>query len=421
MKILLLNQFFWPDSSATSQLLTDLARGLAERGHDVDVICAQGGYGLADEGSAPTARIYRAGALPFVRGPFGRVLSYLSFYISATLRGLTLDRPDLVITLTTPPLLSLLGTLIKSLRGSRHFIWEMDIYPDVAVDLNYFRAGGIIDRVVGALADLSRRRVDGVIALGECMKDRLMRRGLPADQIFVADNWADGAAIRQVPRPGNPDDLVLLYSGNLGLAHDLGTLLGTMDILKHDPQFKFLFVGSGGRRKELEDFCALHEIRSVELRPYAQRSNLGESLGAGDIGLVTQRNACLGSVVPSKVYGLLAAGRPILFVGPREATPARIIARYACGWQIDCGDVDSLVSLLRRLAKDPDEVHAAGNRARQALLQEYDLPIGVARICAIVGASRIRRRPSTLSSSSAEDGSPTFTDAVVPSSAPTAR
>ena len=421
MKILLLNQFFWPDSSATSQLLTDLARGLADRGHEVDVICAGGGYAVAEEGSAPPARIFRVGALPFVRGPLGRILSYLSFYISATLRGLTIDRPDLVITLTTPPLLSLLGTLIKTLRGSRHFIWEMDIYPDVAVDLNYFRADGIIARVTGALADLSRQRADGVIALGECMKERLMRRGLPADRIFVADNWADGAAIRPITRPGDPDELVLLYSGNLGLAHDLGTLLGAIDALKHTDQFRFLFVGSGGRRKELEQFCAEHDVRSVELRPYAQRSDLGASLGAGDIGLVTQRNACCGSVVPSKVYGLLAAGRPILFIGPGEATPARIIQTHACGWHVDCGDVNALVRLLQHLAEHPQEVRAAGDRARQALLQEYDLPIGVARICAIVGASQVRRRSTTTTSSSNENGDTTLTEAAVPTSAPASR
>ena len=420
MRILLLNQFFWPDSSATSQLLTDLARGLADRGHQVDVICAGGGYGLADEGSAPSARIFRAGALPFVRGPVGRMLSYLSFYVSATLRGLTLPRPDLVITLTTPPLLSLLGTLIKVLRGSRHFIWEMDIYPDVAVDLNYFKAGGALDRITGVLADLSRRRADGVIALGDCMKQRLMRRGLPADRIFVAENWADGAAIRPVRRPGNPDDLVLLYSGNLGLAHDLDTLLGAIAALRHEDSFKFLFVGSGGRRAELEAFCVERGIHSVELRPYAQRSNLGESLGAGDIGLVTQRDACCGSVVPSKVYGLLAAGRPVLFIGPREATPARIIAQYACGWQIDCGDVAALVSLLHRLAADPAEVRAAGSRARQALLEQYDLPIGVARICAIVGASQIRGR--SLTSSAPRPGNEaTISTKMAPSSAPAAR
>ena len=105
----------------------------------------------------------------------------------------------------------------------------------------------------------------------------------------------------------------------------------------------------------------------------------------GDIGLVTQQNACSGAVVPSKVYGLLAAGRPILFIGPADATPAAIIHRYRCGWHIECGDVDGLVELLAQLSAQPELVRAAGQRARETLLAHYDRPLGVARICDILG------------------------------------
>ena len=392
MKILLLNQFFWPDSAATSQLLTDLARGLAEQGHTVYAIAADGdgGYAVAEAGDPPPVEIHRVKALPFARGSIGRVLSYLSFYLSAAVRGLTLPRPDLVLTLTTPPLLSLLGTLIGALRGSRHFIWEMDVYPDVAIDLNYFKAGGLADRVTGALADLSRRRADGIIALGECMKQRLVARGIDARRIAVAENWADAGAIHPQPRPGNPDQLVLLYSGNLGLAHDLDTLTESMRQLRDDSRFRFLFVGSGGRRQELAGFCEKHRITSVELRPYVKREGLSQSLSAGDIGLVTQREACCGSVVPSKVYGLLAAGRPILFIGPKDATPARLVERFSCGWHIDCNDSSALTAMLQYLAANPSVVAQAGRRARQVLVDHYDLPLGVARIVSILGADQAR-------------------------------
>ena len=410
MKILLLNQFFWPDSSATSQLLTDLARALAAEGHQVTAISSdKGGYAIAaDAAQAPPVRMLRVPALPFVRGSLGRVLSYLSFYISAALQGLSLPRQDVVVTLTTPPLLSLLGTLIKQLRGSRHFIWEMDMYPDVAIDLNYFKAGGVLDRGVGWLADLSRHRADGIIALGECMRDRLIRRGVDPARISVADNWADGQAIAPLPRAGNPAHLVLLYSGNLGLAHDLDTLTAAMASLREDARFRFLFVGSGGRRQELASFIAAHALSAVELRPYVQRDSLSQSLSAGDIGVVTQREECCGSVVPSKVYGLLAAGRPILFVGPAEATPARIIARFGCGWHIEVGQADQLVGLLTHLAGHRDEVVAAGLRARRALLDHFDLPHGVARILAILSG---RSYVSSLSS-------PNTTSALSATSAP---
>jgi colanic acid biosynthesis glycosyl transferase WcaI len=393
MRILLLNQFFWPDSAATSQLLTDLARHLAEEGHEVFAVCADGNYAVQDSGSRPNVTIQRVKALPFGRGKVGRLLSYLSFYVMAAFNSLKLPRPDLVLTLTTPPLLSLLGTLLKLTRGSRHFIWEMDVYPDVAVDLGYFKAGGMTERVTGLLADYSRDRADGVIALGECMKDRLMSRGLAALKIHVADNWADGYEITPHTRPGDPNKLVLLYSGNLGLAHDVETVTGSILQLRNDPRFEFIFVGSGGRRAELAAFCASEKLDSVEFRPYVQRANLGESLGIGDIGLVTQRDACCGSVVPSKVYGLLAAGRPVLFVGPKDATPSLIVQRFACGWQIDCGDSDGLTKLLLHLADHKEEIVQAAERARAALLDHYDLPIGVARIAGILG---LRSSTTTL-------------------------
>lgn len=386
MKILLLNQFFWPDSSATSQLLTDVARELVREGHEVTAISAEGGYALAAEEQAPAVRSVRVRSLRFVRGHLGRVLSYASFYVTAAWRALTLPRQDVVLTLTTPPLLSLLGNAVKLLRGSRHFVWEMDVYPDIAVALGTFRANGVLDRVVGWLADGSRRHADGVIALGACMKTRLVERGTDASKIVVAENWADGRAIEVLPRPGDPEKLVLLYSGNLGLAHDLGTIEGAMRELREDARFSFVFAGSGGRRAELAAFVQAQSLTAVELRPYVQRGSLKESLAAGDVGLVTQRNEACGLVVPSKVYGLLAAGRPILFIGPAAATPARIVDRFSCGWHVECGDVAGLSRLLRHLANNRNEVRIAGERAREALLQNFDLPLGVARIAAILGA-----------------------------------
>jgi colanic acid biosynthesis glycosyl transferase WcaI len=394
MKILFINQFFWPDSSATSQQLTDLTTSLAGKGHQVTVLCSEGGYATAASSTPPAGvNIVRVKTLRYVRGKLGRVLSYFSFYISAMARGLTFPHQDVVVSLTTPPLISLLGTFIHYLRRSRHFVYEQDMYPDVAVDLKMFKAGGVADHVVGALADLGRRHADAVIALGPCMRDRLIARGIPAERIVIAENWASAAAIQPMPRPGDPSELVLLYSGNLGLAHDLDTLTGAIQQLKPMPgklsSFRFLFVGSGGRRKELEDFCLINEIHSVELRPYVSRDRLAEGLAAGDIGVVTQHNVCCGSVVPSKLYGILAAGRPVLFIGPKAATPAVVIQRHNCGWQIDPGDVAGLTRLLNHLSLNPDLVHQAGVRARQALIDYYDLPISIDRIESILTSSPI--------------------------------
>ena len=390
MRVLLLNQFFWPDSAATSQLLTDLATGLKDIGHEVHVICAAEGYALADASADdPGVIIHRVNSLPFVRGKLGRALSYASFFVSCAWRGLLMPRVDLVLTLTTPPLLSIIGMALKKLRGSRHFIWEMDVYPDVAVDLNYIKSGGLVERMAGFLLDSSRAKSDGILALGECMQKRLLARGIPGSKVHVADNWANGKLIRPVPRPYSSKSLTLLYSGNLGLAHDIDTVFETMDKLRTDPRFRFVFAGGGLLRDSLRAKCQQAAITSAEFKPYSERHNLAERLANCDLGLITQREACLGSVVPSKTYGLLAAARPIIFIGPAESTVATIIKRFKCGWQVDNGDVNGLVSLLKILVSQPGRLQAAGKAARIAFETHYDLPLGVARICFLLGASEL--------------------------------
>ena len=385
MKVLFVNQFYWPDSSATSQQLTDLTVGLAARGMQVSVLCGDRTSGNSAGSEPPrNVEVYRVKTVAYSRRNLDRIRSYLSFYAGALVRILTMPRQDVIVSFTTPPAISLLGTIARHLRGSRHFVYEHDIYPDVAIDLGHLKANGLIARIVGALADFSRRDAEKVIALGECMKARLIARGIPASHIVIAEDWANSQAIQPMPRPGDPSQLVLLYSGNFGLAHDVDTLTGAMLLLKDDPRFHFLFVGSAGNKKELTGFIAQHELQSAEFRPYVDRDKLSEGLAAGDIGLVTQHNICCGSVVPSKVYGILAAGRPVLFIGPRTATPALIVKQYQCGWQIDPGDVYALCRLLLTLAANPHQVQQAGRRARQALVQHFDLPISVARVAAIL-------------------------------------
>jgi glycosyltransferase involved in cell wall biosynthesis len=302
------------------------------------------------------------------------------------LRG---PKPDLILTLTTPPALGVLGCLIKTITGARHFIWEMDVYPDIAVDLGVLNRHSWLTRTLGAAFDYSRRRADGIIALGECMRERLVRRGIRHSRINIVENWADGRQIQPCPFPG-PRPLRILYSGNLGLAHDVDTIQAAIHHYGSDTRFHFDFAGAGPQRATLEAFCREQQVANTSFTGYRPSVDLEQTFGGCHIGLVTQKPATLGSVVPSKTYGLMAAGRPILYIGPREATPACIIGRFHCGWQIDPGDTNALITLLELLASNPGLVREAGARGRNAFLQHYDLPIGVARICSILGVTQAK-------------------------------
>jgi glycosyltransferase involved in cell wall biosynthesis len=383
VRLLLINQFFWPDTAPTGRFLLDVARALEGPEVQMTAICGASGYGTTDDTPCPPVRILRPSATHFSRDVLGRILSYGSFLAGAFVAGFRVGRPDTVVTLTTPPLTSVFGRMLKLSRGCRHFIWEMDIYPDIAVDLGALKPHSILTSVIGALADWSRRNADGIIVLGEEMKARLIARDIPEHKIHVAENWADGAEITPLPFPEGP--LVVHYSGNLGLPHEVETISSAIQRYANDSRFQFVFAGGGKRRQDMENFCGAQGVANVLFRPYSSGAELGASLAEGHIGLVTQLPETCGSLVPSKTYGIMAAGRPVLYIGPRDGTPARLIERFQCGWQVNPGDTAGLAHLLERLNAERHLIFEAGARARRAFEEQYDRPIAAARIVKILG------------------------------------
>ncbi len=314
----------------------------------------------------------------FGHGKLEKLVSYGSFGFGAAWRVLFSSRVDVVVSMTTPPLLAMLGYIAQR-RGSRHYIWEMDVYPDVAVEVGFFRRGGWADRLTGWLADFPRRRADGIIALGPCMAERLERRVHGTTPIYVVHNWADGETLR--PRPFVRDRrLKVFYSGNLGLAHDFETVTPAIRALNEG----FLFRFSGGGPQKAAVARELAGLPWCEFQGYHRREELGAAFGENDIGLVTQRAATVGTLVPSKVYGVMAAGRGVLYVGPAGSTVGQILAEHGVGWRVDNGDVGGLRQLLERLRANPDEVEATGQRARAVFEREFDKPGQVAKIWRIL-------------------------------------
>jgi glycosyltransferase involved in cell wall biosynthesis len=386
MRFLLINQFFAPDPAPTGQLLADVARALTAAGHSVRVVCGGASYVDCDadgDHGLELVDVRRVGNTPFRRGFLSRLGSYFIFFLTAVRYAAFDKRSDVVLTLTTPPLLSLTGTLAKVLRGSRHVIWEMDVYPDIAVALGVISPEGLLDRTIGGLADFSRRHADKIIALGPCMSDRLSNRGIPLAKLTVVQNWVDGCRIS--PR-SLPDliPMILLYSGNLGRAHDTATLGEAMSKLSSSGKFQFVFAGAGDGYAELRANCEMRQATNVRFLPYQDGRLLADHLGTCHIGLVTQRASTCGAVVPSKTYGLMAAGRPFIFIGPVEATPALLIRTHQCGWHVLPGDSEGLVALLRLLAESPRLIQEAAGRAREAFLESCELQIGTSRVVRIL-------------------------------------
>lgn len=379
MRILLLNQFFHPDLSAVAQLATDLAEDLVGAGHEVTALAARGGY-LGEERlpSLETwrgVRIVRVAATSFgKRSIAGRVADYASFYATAAARGLALSRHDVVIATTAPPLVASIGALLRGVKGTRFVYWMQDVYPELAVEFGVIGPRSMAARTFERVARATLRRADAVVVLGEAMGDRIASKGVSPERIYVIPNWSDPAGVRPVP-PGENAFLrehglvgktVILYSGNMGRGHDMRTLLDAARRLEDHTDLVFAFIGDGAKRAEVE--AASRDLPSIRLIPYQPRERLAESLSAGALHVVTQDPCTLGLIEPSKLYGVMAAGRPVLFIGPSTSEAARTVVREGVGEVVANGDVEGAARAVLRLTARAGEL---GARARGALERVY--------------------------------------------------
>jgi colanic acid biosynthesis glycosyl transferase WcaI len=373
--IYFVNQYGWPDGAATAQILCDALRAVPPSVRVV-LIQSHGRYSLMDQGSeAPPVEIRRLWA-PAVtnRRTSGKLLAFLAFYLQAFVVLSTRPRGSDVVVMTTPPFLNWLGSASKVLRGGRLVSWEMDVYPEILFANGLVAKGGPVGRVLSGLTRWARRRTDASLVLGPCMGEMLNDSAGGPFRVVEVQNWADGSALFPVRVPGSCRLLTLLYSGNLGVAHEIETLVGAITRLSVDT-VRFVFSGGGVKMTTVRAL----ESDYVSFRSSCRYEELNALLNEADIGVVTQTYESVGCVVPSKLYGLMAAGRPILFIGPKESTVAKVIGQADCGWQVDVRDVDGLLELLARLSRDRELVREAGRRSRLAFEQCYERSIGVKR------------------------------------------
>lgn len=345
-RVLLVNQYFWPDRAATAQLLSDLAEDLAAAGWQVTALAGRGHYVRGREGRLPARErhgavdIRRTWATDFGRlsrlGPLGRLCDYASFFLSAAWAVATGPRPDVAVCLSTPPFVALLG-LVARLRGARFVYKVEDLYPDLAVALGALPARGLLTKLLSWLSGVLLKTADATVALDKAMAHELERRG--ARQVAVIPNWADGEAIRPDPQAGEAfrrqeslgDGFIVLYSGNLGLAHRFDAVARASVMLSEmQPEVSCLIVGHGPRLYELKTMTAtLATVKYLEVQP---RERLNALYNAADLHLVTLRDEVSGLLVPSKYAAALAAGKPVLVVGGAGTDLHREIGERGLGW-----------------------------------------------------------------------------------------
>lgn len=390
------NRAFYPEVSATGQLLTELAQGLTHT-HGVQVSVVAGvplqtgnrpwknpkGWWLMAQDQFEEISILRAHGTHFSKRRFmGRVTNYLTYFFSAYLAGLRLKRPDVIVALTDPPIIGLAALLAAWRFRCPLVISYRDLFPEVGhllEDFNSPAVDGILTLVNRILIRYSKR----LVALGEAMRNRLIEKGASPDRVVIIPDWADTSAIvptdKKNPfsiRHGLQDRFVVMHSGNMGVSQNLEMVLEAAACLKETQDLAFVFVGEGLKKAALQAGAQRLSLENVLFLPYEPKENLSNSFAAADCFIVSLKPGLHGYIMPSKLYGILAAGRPYVASVDPECDVARITQKYRCGLLSQAGSAQDLAEKILQFYRDRTLVQTMGANARKAS-HAFDRSVGV--------------------------------------------
>ena len=412
MHILLLNEYYPPDTSATAKMAAQVAEALAQR-HQVTVVAgrpsydpeARYPYAVLRRGMRNKVTVECVGSTAFPRHQMPRrVANYLSYLALAVPRALAL-RPDIILAMTDPPVAGIAGALIARLAG-RPFVYNIrDLYPDMAVGGDIVRAGKWVARWE-SLHRWALKQAARVIVLGDDMRERILAKGVAAERVVVVRDGTMPATTpaktpaSTVAQEADQSDLVVqeirhgfpfvvLHAGNLGFYGAWDTLLAAAKTVSNE-NTGLVFIGDGANRAALES--AAHNLANVKFAPFRPVGQIAQVMMAGDVHIVTVKRGLEGVVVPSKLYSILAAGRPIIVVAPAECDAARIVVESGCGVAADPDDPAAVAAAIRELSAQPARLAEMGRRARETAAK-YARVDELKRFVAIVEDAAHDRKP----------------------------
>ncbi len=340
MRITLVNQAFHPDVVSSGQHLTDLAVALAERGHDVTVVTSRRAYDDSAK-TFPKYELWRGIKIHRVfntgfgkRAKWRRAADFLTFLISCCGRLIFLPKPDVVVALTSPPLVSVIAAAFTKLRGAKFCYWIMDLNPDEAIAAGWLSPDSFVAKWLERLSRFSLRRAASVVVLDKFMQRRILAKNIPAEKIAVIPPWShdsevkfDAAGRAQFRKAhGLENKFVIMYAGNHSPCHPLDTILAAAKTLAaSDPEINFAFVGGGSEQRRVKIFAAENKLPNILCLPYQPLEQLAGVLSAADLHLVVMGDPFVGLVHPCKAYNLLRVNAAILYMGPRPSHISEIL------------------------------------------------------------------------------------------------
>lgn len=388
LSVLIVTQFYPPDYAATGQLIAELAPRLGCLGLEMNVFTGQPGYAF-DRDSAPKREIHKQVRVQRSRTsrlwPMrirGRAINSLLFCFRAALHLLKRGRQyDLLIVTSEPPYLPVLGYLARRVLGIAYVCVLYDLYPDVAVALDVLKPKHPLVRLWDRLNRSIWTRAQSIVVLSSSMRGRVVAK-VPqvSDRISIIPSWADQRLIQPLAKEDNwfaqeqglVQSFTVQYSGNLGRCHDMDTILSAAELLKNAP-IQFVFIGKGAQLTACQARTHQRGLTNCRFLPYQDKAVLPYSLTACDLSLVSISPGLEGLVAPSKLYGILAAGRPVAAVCESHSYLHGVLGSAQCGRVFANGDAQGLADYIHYLADNPEIAQQLGASGRRYLLENYTL------------------------------------------------
>ena len=391
-KILVLNQYYWPGVEATAHLLSQLCEALAA---DYDVTVVTGhlhGLDLPAEEKRNGVRIMRVRSTAYERSQLHlRAANYASYLGDTILTALRGERPDLVLCMTDPPVVGDIGLLVSRRFGAPLLVISQDVFPEIAERVKRLEH----PLVVGALRKLVALyllRADRVVAIGETMKLRLVQKGADAARVEVIPNWVDTRELAPQPRmnawseeKGVDDAFVVMHSGNVGHAQDLDTLVRAVTFLRDLERLQVMVIGFGARHGELTRLAQRLDVTGVvRFLGYQPRGRLSLSLASADVHFVGLARGLSGYVVPSRLYGILSVGRPVLVSADADSETVRLVEEAGCGIVVPPGRPELVAGVIRDVVEGRLSLDGMGERGRAWVEREADREVAFGRYRSVI-------------------------------------
>ena len=413
--LLIFSQPFWPDSASVGQHLTDAAVELIECGYSVKVYTSNRGY---DDPSTKYRKkeiykgieIHRLGLSSFgKKNLVFRGMGVLFFIGQCILKGLFIRKTDGILFSTTPPFIGLAAVLAKKIRNIPVFYWAMDLNPDQLLMMEKVSEKSILYQTLESINRQILKHSAAIFTLDKYMGKRILARGDFKQKMKIAPPWAHVSEPHMIRENlSNPfrkkqaiqGQTVVMYSGNHSIANPLTTLLEVAVQLKDDERVRFLFVGGGSGKAEVERYIRENSLMNVVSLPYEPIENLHNSLSAADVHVVSMGDNMVGIIHPCKVYGAMAVGKPILYLGPEPSHVSDILREVSCGWHVAHGDVAGCAKVLKEiLASEPSRLRAMGENAARFINESLSKDLLCGNLCDDIG-SILDKAPNKASAKS---------------------